>query len=165
MKKTVMLTAAVMMITSGCSNLRTNVPGSNLGISTNASFQADLKVGEKISGNCSVTKFLFFTFGDTGKEASGVTLDATNSVEERSLLAPLFSIFASADPVSKCARAAAYDAVTKHGADVIFAPRYISEISGIPFIYQTIDVKLTGYKATITGFKQLDTQAILTGKR
>jgi hypothetical protein len=55
--------------------------------------------------------------------------------------------------------------VVKNGADVIFAPRYTSEVSGIPFLFQTINVNLTGYKATIKGFKQLDSQAILGNKR
>lgn len=166
MKKIALLLAAgAMMVASGCSSLSTSVQSSNVGISNTANFQADLNVGEKISGTCSVTRFLMFTFGDTDKEASGVMFDANNAAATQGNLGPIFSLFASADPVTKCAKAAAYNAVVKNGADVIFAPRYTSEVSGIPLLFQTINVNLTGYKATIKGFKQLDTQKILEGKR
>lgn len=166
MKKVALLLAAgAMMVVSGCSGLSTNVQSSNIGTSTSANFQADLHVGEKISGTCSITKILFFTVGDTDKEASGVMFDAPNASASQGSLGPVFSLFASADPVSKCARAAAYNAVVKNGADIIFAPRYTSEVSGIPFLFQTINVNLTGYKATIKGFKQLDSQKIQESRR
>lgn len=166
MKKIALLLAAgAMMVASGCSSLSTNVQSSNIGTSTSANFQADLNIGEKISGTCSIQKILFFTIGDTDKEASGVMFDAPNAAANQGALAPVFTLFANADPVGKCAKAAAYNAVVKNGADVIFAPRYTSEVTGIPFLFQTINVNLTGYKATIKGFKQLDSQAILGNKR
>ncbi len=166
MKKIALLLASgAMMVVSGCSGLSTNVQSSNVGISTTANFQADLNIGEKISGTCSITKILMFTIGDADKEASGVMFDAPNAAAAQGSLAPVFSLFANADPVAKCAKAAAYNAVVKNGADIIFAPRYTSEVSGIPFLFQTINVNLTGYKATIKGFKQLDTQKVLEGKR
>ncbi len=166
MKKIVLLLAAgAMMVASGCSSLSTNVQSSNIRTVTNTNFQADLQVGDKISGTCTLQKILFFTIGDTDKEATGVTFDSPDAVAAQGALAPLFSIFAGADPVGKCAKAAAYNAVVKNGADAIFAPRYTSEVSGIPFLFQTINVNLTGYKATIKGFHQLDTQKILEGKK
>ncbi|MEI7818139.1 MAG: hypothetical protein WCI45_13210, partial [Desulfuromonadales bacterium] len=72
MKKIALLLASgAMMVVSGCSGLSTNVQSSNVGISTTANFQADLNIGEKISGTCSITKILMFTIGDADKEASG----------------------------------------------------------------------------------------------
>lgn len=167
MKKIALLLAAgAMMVTTGCSSLSTTVQSSSVGIGTTASFQADLAVGEKISGTCSVTSiFGIINLGDTNKEASGVTFDAANAAQAaQSPVAPLFALFANADPVGKCARAAAYNAVVKNGADVIFAPRYTAEVTDMLF-FKTINVNLTGYKATIKGFKQLDSQKILEGKR
>jgi len=166
MKKIVLLlVSAGMFAMSGCSGLSTSVQSSNVGIGTTANYQANIHVGEKISGTCSVTKLLgFITLGDTDKEASGVMFESPNA-SNTSSMAPVFTLFSAVDPVAKCARAAAYNAVVKNGADVIFAPRYTSEISGIPFLFQTINVNLTGYKATINGFTQLDTQKILESRR
>lgn len=167
MKKMALLLAAVGMLgLTGCSNLSTNVQSSNVAIGTTANFQADLNVGDKISGTCSVTSILgLINLGDTDKEASGVTFDATNSVAGQGGKSPFDLIVGlNPDPVAKCARAAAYNAVIKNGADVIFAPRYTAEITNF-ILFKTINVNLTGYKATIKGFKQLDTQKILEGKR
>lgn len=169
MKKIALLLAAgAMMVASGCSNLSTSVQSSPIGIGTTANFQADLAVGEKISGTCSVTSILgLINLGDTDKEASGVTFEAANShaaaAAAQSPLSPIINMLASADPVGKCARAAAYNAVVKNGADVIFAPRYTAEVTDMLF-FKTINVNLTGYKATIKGFKQLDSQKIQEGK-
>lgn len=164
MKKIALLLAAgAMLVATGCSKLSTNVQSSNTFIGNSANFQTDLSIGDKISGTCSVTRFLFFTFGDTDKEASGVMFNANEASKDA--VGAIGNLLESSDPVAKCARAAAYNAVVKNGADVIFAPRYTSEISGIPLLFQTINVNLTGYKANIKGFKQLDTQKILEGKR
>ena len=166
MKKASMIVLACSaFVTAACTSNSTNIPSSAISTQTVAHMQANLNVGEKISGNCSITKFLFFTFGDTGKSASGVFFD------DRHQTPWPFSVVEGSDTTKKCASAAAYDAVINNDADIIYAPQYTAETwdFGLPFLYETTDVKVTGFKATVRDFTQLDSQHLvywqLTGKR
>lgn len=181
MKKIALLLAAVGMLgVSGCSTLSTNTQSSGIGIGTQSNFQADISVNEKISGTCTVNTILGINFGDintfgNSKKAVGVDFAAASAVSGGAnsgggigdvFSGGLQSLQNKMDLTMDCASAAAYNAVTKSGADVIFAPRYTAErTSIIPFIMTTTNVNVTGYKGTIKGFKQLDTQKILEGKK
>ena len=159
-----------MMGLTGCSSLSTSVQSSNIRVGNHADFQADLNIGEKISGTCSATRIFGLLFGDVstfggGNEAVGVYFDDISASKQASdsILGQLIS--GASGTIPSCARAAAYNAVVKNGADVIFAPRYTAEVSGIPGLFTTYNVNLTGYKATIKGFKQLDTQKMMEGHK
>ncbi|MDD2365762.1 MAG: hypothetical protein PHN84_06310 [Desulfuromonadaceae bacterium] len=174
-----LLAAGAMMVASGCSTLSTNTQSSNIGIGTQSNFQANLDVTEKITGTCTVNRVLGFKFGDlntigTNKKATGVDFSAAAAVSAGSstggggfsdIFKGVQGLQDKFDVTMECASAAAYNAITKSGADVIFAPRYTAEVTTvIPFIMETTNVSVTGYKGMIKNFKQLDTQKILEGR-
>lgn len=147
--------AGLLMLASGCTSLHTNVNNSALGVSTTAALQANVEVGEKISGNCS-TSILFWLFdvGTPDKFADGVNFSAydSNTATPGSFLKKLSG---DIGPVARCKDAAAYQAVSKSNADVIIAPKYITEVSDFVF-FKTVNVTVTGYKGTIKNFKNID---------
>ncbi|MCG8520155.1 hypothetical protein RYS15_17865 [Marinobacter xestospongiae] len=125
---------------SGCSSMNTSSHALPLGGTVQTDISADIEVGEKITGQSSATKILFFTLGADTEFADGVTYSAGGAS------APMIPFIGG--PVESVKAAAAYNAIKSSGADVIVAPRYIVEKDDF-FVFGTINVTVEGYKGTI----------------
>ncbi|MDX1458534.1 MAG: hypothetical protein R3276_13170 [Marinobacter sp.] len=124
---------------SGCSSMNVSSSPVPLNGSVDTNLTADIEVGEKITGSSSATKILFFTMSDDSEYADGMTYGAGGG-SGLSL--------GGLDPVSAVKSAAAYNAISESGADVIVAPRYVVKKNDY-VVYGTIEVTVEGYKGTI----------------
>jgi len=144
----VCLVFASVVFTAGCTTLNTSQYNGPLHVSVDAPLKADVKVGEKISGNAFVKTlfgFIVLDGANFGKYADGINYGMQNS---DSFVAQML-----ARDNSKLMAAAAYDAVHKSGADIIIAPKYVIEVEDNFFVKKT-SATVTGYKGTITGIKE-----------
>lgn len=130
---------------TGCSSLNTSAPSLPLSGSVATDVKADIEVGEKITGQSSATKVLFFTLGAESEYADGVAYSAGGN--GGSALP-----FALPNPVEAVKAAAAYNAIQESGADVIVAPRYTVQKDDY-VVFGTINVSVEGYKGTIKSVK------------
>ncbi|MCG2582162.1 hypothetical protein ACQUWM_16665 [Marinobacter sp. DUT-3] len=128
---------------TGCSSLNVSSSPVPLNGSVATDIKADIEVGEKITGQSSATKVLFFTMSDDNEFADG--MEYGNGGGSAFGLGGL-------DPVSAVKSAAAYNAISASGADVIVAPRYTVKKNDY-VVYGTIDVTVEGYKGTIKSVK------------
>lgn len=136
--------AIIILMLSGCASLTKSQFSAPFtpGPIVTAPIKADVAIGEKISGNASSTTiFKILKIGLSGKYASGVNYSVSSGLGS--------FIY---DSFSKEKEAAAYDAVTNSGADIILAPEYIIEVTDY-FIFAKVHVTVTGYKGTIKGLK------------
>ncbi|MDX1756996.1 MAG: hypothetical protein R3175_13120 [Marinobacter sp.] len=124
---------------SGCSSMNVSSSPVPLNGSVDTNLTADIEVGEKITGSSSATKILFFTMSDDSEYADGMTYG--NGGGSALSLGGL-------DPVSAVKSAAAYNAISESGADVIVAPRYVVKKNDY-LVYGTIEVTVEGYKGTV----------------
>ncbi|WP_227664325.1 hypothetical protein [Marinobacter litoralis] len=130
---------------TGCSSLNTSAPSLPLTGAVATDVKADIEVGEKITGESSVTQlFGLLTLGADKEYADGVAYGANGGGSLLSL--------GGASLTERVKSAAAYNAITESGADVIVAPRYTIKQEGYGF-FGTIDVKVEGYKGTIRSIK------------
>ncbi|MDG5500800.1 hypothetical protein [Marinobacter sp. BGYM27] len=127
---------------TGCSSLNVSSTPVPLAGTVGTDINADIEVGEKITGTSSATKILFFTVGGETEYADGVAYGANSGS----------SPLAALDMVAPVKAAAAYNAIKGSGADVIVAPRYTVKKKDY-FVYGTIDVTVEGYKGTIKSVK------------
>ncbi len=131
---------------TGCSSLNTSAPSLPLSGAVSTDVKADIEVGEKITGQSSATKVLFFTLGAESEYADGVAYSA-GATNGGSALP-----FAMPNPVESVKAAAAYNAIQESGADVIVAPRYTVQQDDY-VVFGTINVTVEGYKGTIKSVK------------
>ncbi|PAV26827.1 hypothetical protein C8D92_106194 [Tamilnaduibacter salinus] len=131
---------------TGCSSLNTSSNPMPLAGNVQTDINADIEVGEKISGSSSATKILFFTMSSDSEYADGVVYGAPNGNGGGSLLP--FNL----DPTASVKSAAAYNAIEASGADVIVAPQYTVKKKDFG-VYGTIDVTVEGYKGTINSIE------------
>lgn len=129
---------------TGCSSLNTSAPSLPLSGAVSTDVKADIEVGEKITGQSSATKILFFTLGAETEYADGIAYSAGGSGGGLLSFAP--------NPVESVKAAAAYNAIQESGADVIVAPRYTVTKEDF-VVYGTINVTVEGYKGTIKSIK------------
>lgn len=142
MKKLFFATTILMAgALGGCSSMNMSANSIPMTAPIETNIKADIQVGEKISGQSSVTKILFFTLGADKEFADGVAYGGSGG-----------SAFPFGDPVGDAKAAAAYKAVTSSGADVIVLPRYTVKTNNY-FVFSTIDVSVEGYKGTIKSVK------------
>lgn len=136
--------ATIILMTgamTGCGSMNMSANSIPLTAPIASNVKADIQVGEKITGQSSVTKVLFFTLGADKEFADGVAYGGTSS-----------SGFPFGDPVGNAKAAAAYKAIQSSGADVIVLPRYTVKTKNY-LVFSTIDVSVEGYKGTIRGVK------------
>ncbi len=127
----------------GCATQNVSKVSAPVGASVGVHMEADIKVGEKISGTSSATIIMgMFTVGADSKFADGVTYGASPTG-----FAGLFP-----NPVNDIKAAAAYKALASANAEVIVAPRYVIDIKDFK-IFKKITVTVTGYKGTIKNIK------------
>ena len=117
-----------------------SVNKANFSASASTSLEADVEVGGKIKGTAKATLLfgLLKLPGGPNKFADGVFGAA---------------LFASPfDPTGELKAAAAYDAMTGSGADLIVNPQYVVTVDNM-LLFHSYKVDVTGYKGTIRGFK------------
>lgn len=130
---------------AGCSTMHQSVPSSTLEPTIKTPLQADVSVGQEISGEASANVlFSFITLGGPTQFADGVTY-GTGSGGLASFLP---------STVAGLKSAAALKAVQSANADFIVDPRYTVNVSGFGPIYKTVNVRVTGHAGMINGYSQ-----------
>ncbi len=141
------LVLVIMFSLNGCTRINTNTKGSDVNVVPVEAIpmEVSVKVGEKISGDCSFKSIFGIPLEAPEKRAFGVEFDQA---------------FANFGGI--CTEGAVHDAVSKVNADVMIAPRYT--VSGftlfcLPFtdacIWKSKDVNVSGYKGTYENFEKL----------
>ncbi|MBS7661457.1 hypothetical protein I0D00_05770 [Pseudomonas lalucatii] len=133
---------SALALLTGCASQNVSQPTAPLNGNVKTDLKADVKVGESISGESSVSiLFNVFKLGGDSQFADGVTYGGGEGGFALGL-----------DPVASAKSAAAYKAVTTSGADLIVAPRYEVNVEDY-FVYKTVNVKVTGKKGTVTAIR------------
>ncbi|NQD95183.1 hypothetical protein HP532_21250 [Pseudomonas sp. CrR25] len=133
---------SALALLTGCASQNVSQPTAPLNGTVATDLKADVKVGESISGQSSVSiLFNVFKLGGDSQFADGVTYGGSEGGFALGL-----------DPVASAKSAAAYKAVTSSGADLIVAPRYEVNVEDY-FVYKTVSVKVTGKKGTVTAIR------------
>ncbi len=149
MKKSIKIISilAIFAFLTGCATLNQSQFSNTYDGKVTSELKADVDVGEKISGSSSATVlFGLLTIGGESTFADGVTFAAQSSGDGQQLL----NLFGDASAPIKAA--AAYNAINKSNADVIIAPKYITNVKNF-YIFKKIDVEVTGYKGTIRSIR------------
>lgn len=150
---------SVAALASGCIAHNANTVSAPLQVRLAANeLKADVAVGEKISGQAKITYFLTIPFGSSNKYADGVLYDGAvvsqlgvynpYAVQPGDFFSGLFNLFSVG--AHEAAAQAAYDAISKSGADIIIAPRYVADVQDF-WLFKNVEVQVTGYKGTVKG--------------
>ena len=150
---------SVAALASGCIAQHSNTLSAPMQVRLTANeLKADVAVREKISGHAKITYFLTIPFGSSNKYADGVLYDGAvvsqlgvynpYAVQPGDFFSSLISLFSVG--AHEAASQAAYDAISKSGADIIIAPRYVTDVQDF-FIFKNVEVQVTGYKGTVKG--------------
>ncbi len=143
MKRTsIVLSAVLATLITGCTTFHASQPSVDLATKVSGNINADIDVGDKISGDSKVVTLLgFINFGDD-KFADGINYGAAN--------------FSFGDRAAEEAKSAAsYKAVSTAKADLIVMPRYSIEVTNF-LLFKTTSVRVIGNKGTIKSFKASD---------
>ncbi|MBR1949222.1 MAG: hypothetical protein IKA30_05470 [Alphaproteobacteria bacterium] len=152
MKKMLLLAGIAMIGLTGCSSVHQGVASGALQTTVSADHVANIKVGEKISGESSAKiLFGFIKIGGDNNFVDGMSYAGESSGLGGGLPLPIPSVSSGMDSVKS---AAAYKALTNSGADVIVAPTYKTTVKNDYVVYKELEAKVEGYKGTITGFTQ-----------
>lgn len=155
MKKSILLATVAMFGLAGCSSVHMGVPSAALQERVTADHIANVKVGEKISGESSAKiLFGFIKIGGDNEFVDGMSYAGSSSggLSLDGLPLPVPAIQGGMEDVKS---AAAYKAIESSGADVIIAPTYKTSVTNDFFVYKELNAKVEGYKGTITGFTQV----------
>jgi hypothetical protein len=130
------ITISALIALTGCATTNISQPSSPIDSVVKAPLKADIKVGQRITGEAKSTQiFGIFNFGPS-KFADGVDYGTGGQI----------SLFDSFSPVKA---AAAYEATSNSSSDVIVAPRYTIETKNY-FIFKTTTATVNGFKGTLS---------------
>jgi hypothetical protein len=145
MKKMSLFVVAVvaLALVVGCASTHVSQYSAPLEVKIQTDKAPVVEVGDKINGEATIQRVLFFKWG-ASKFADGVNYGgAAEGSGGLSLLG---------DTVAEGKAAAAYNARIANGADVIVVPRY--EVTDTNYIvYQKTVFKVEGYKGVFKGLK------------
>ena len=128
--KIVISFSLLLLCVSCSSSLRQSGEGAAVNVSANANLEADVTVGDEISGYAKESfLFGFFKLSSTGPRLVGAGVGG-----------------------GKVCSAAAYNAVNTSGADVIVNPQYVLETNS-NLLTSVEECTVTGYKGTINSIK------------
>ncbi|MBV1922021.1 MAG: hypothetical protein KUG73_15185 [Pseudomonadales bacterium] len=142
MKKFLAVTAiSTAALVSGCASHNAYQSTAPLNAEVKTNLNADISVGKKISGASTSTMLLglFQVQGDT-KFSDGVVYGGSSSA--LNLL----------DPIAATKSAAAYNAVSAAGVDVLVAPTYTVDVQNY-FVVKVVTVNVEGFSGTIKSVK------------
>ena len=146
MKKIILM---MLLLLAGCTFKNTDHLSSNININVESNLEADINVGEKISGVGHETVIIgIFRVPGTKYSAHGVTSDATLSSKNIGFK-PFSYLFNS---IEFAKGEAVHDAITSSNADLIISPQFIITEEDF-FLYKTIKCEVTGWKGTIKTIK------------
>lgn len=151
MKKMILLAGIAMIGLSGCSSVHQGVPIAALQPTIQSNHVANIRVGEKISGESSAKILFGFKIGGDNEFVDGMSYAGEAKGLSGAIPLPVPSVSGGMDDVKS---AAAYKALKNSGADVIIAPTYKTTVKNDYFVYKELEAKVEGYKGTITGFTQ-----------
>jgi hypothetical protein len=128
---------------SACSSVNYSTTSAPLDVSLHSHHSAELKFNTPVSASAQETiLFGFFSLGGDNTYADGVDYFPPNS-----------SNFSVLDNTSRVKAAAAYKALTKAKADVLYAPvYYVQEDNYI--LWKNVKASVKAYPANIVGFKE-----------
>ncbi len=129
--KKMMVLALSFLVTTGCSVTNKSSLSAPVSVAASSNLYASVEVGEAISGTTRATSFLYFLpLSGPDTFADGVFGGMAGGLKA----------------------AAAYDAISKSGAEIIVNPQYVVTAKG-GLLIQNTTVDVTGYKGTITSIE------------
>ena len=139
-----------------CTNVSYNQLSGDIDVNVTADLEANITVGDKISGSGSETVILFFfRLPGTRYRAEGSTT-AMNNGSPSKFKVPFFSTvlnFMNPFSVTQHAKGeAVHDAITKANADLIINPKFMITEQDY-FFYKSVKCEVTGRKGTIKSIK------------
>ena len=132
-----------LLIFTGCTNMSFNQLTSDVDVKEEANLNANVKVGEKITGSGSESVFLgVFRVPGVKYRASGNTTSLSNMTPSTYGFLNMFNI------VEHAKGEAVHDAITTSKADLIINPKFmITETNYL--LFKTVKCEVTGLKGTI----------------
>ena len=132
-----------LIVFTGCTNMSFNQLVSDVNVKVEANLNANVKVGEKITGSGSESVFLgIFRVPGVKYRASGNTTSLSNMTPSTYGFLNMFNI------VEHAKGEAIHDAITTSKADLIINPKFmITETNYL--LFKTVKCEVTGLKGTI----------------
>ena len=146
----------ITLLITSCTNVSYNQLEGNVDLKITANLNADITVGDKITGTGSETVILWF-FRLPGKKfkAEGDVV-AYSSESPAEINIPILSSFFNAinvfNVVENAKGQAIHDAITLSNADLIVNPKFTITENDF-FIFKSITCEVTGKKGTIKSIK------------
>lgn len=146
----------ITLLITSCTNVSYNQLEGNVDVKITANLNADITVGDKITGTGSETVILWF-FRLPGKrfKAEGDVV-AYSSESPAEINIPILSSFFNAinvfNVVENAKGQAIHDAITLSNADLIVNPKFTITENDF-FIFKSITCEVTGKKGTIKSIK------------
>ena len=146
----------ITLLITSCTNVSYNQLEGNVDVKITANLNADITVGDKITGTGSETVILWF-FRLPGKrfKAEGDVV-AYSSEYPSEINIPILSSFFNAinvfNVVENAKGQAIHDAITLSNADLIVNPKFTITENDF-FIFKSITCEVTGKKGTIKSIK------------
>ena len=146
----------ITLLITSCTNVSYNQLEGNVDVKITANLNADITVGDKITGTGSETVILWF-FRLPGKKfkAEGDVV-AYSSESPADINIPILSSFFNAinvfNVVENAKGQAIHDAITLSNADLIVNPKFTITENDF-FIFKSITCEVTGKKGTIKSIK------------
>ena len=146
----------ITLLITSCTNVSYNQLEGNVDVKITANLNADITVGDKISGAGSETIILWF-FRLPGKrfKAEGDVV-AYSSKSPAEINIPILSSFFNAinvfNVVENAKGQAIHDAITLSNADLIVNPKFTITENDF-FIFKSVTCEVTGKKGTIKSIK------------
>ena len=146
----------ISLLSLSCSNVSYNQLAGDIDISIKAELEANITVGDNISGVGSETVvFFIFRWPGTKYRAEGSTMVLDTSSPSTFKIPVLSNTLNSLNPFNVVEHAkgqALHNAITSSNADVIINPKFIITEQDF-FIYKTVKCEVTGKKGTIKTIK------------
>ena len=139
-----------------CTNVSYNQLAGDIDVNVTADLEANITVGDKISGSGSETVILFlFRLPGTRYKAEGSTMAMSSSSPSKFKVPFFSSAFGFMNPLNVTQHAkgeAVHDAITSSNADLIINPKFIITEQDY-FLYKSVKCEVTGRKGTIKSIK------------
>ena len=146
----------VLLMGFSCSNVSYNQLAGHIDISVKAELEANITVGDNISGTGSETVvFFIFRWPGTKYRAEGSTMALDTSSPSTFKIPILSNTLNSLNPFNVVEHAkgqAIHNAITSSNADVIINPKFIITEQDF-FFYKTVKCEVSGKKGTIKTIK------------
>ena len=139
-----------------CTNVSYNQLNGTIDVNISANLNADITVGDNISGSGDETVILWF-FRLPGKrfKAEGDVVAFSSSAPSSAkipVLSSIFNTFNTFNAIENAKGQAIYDAITLSNADLIVNPKFTITEDDF-FLFKTIKCEVTGKKGIIKSIK------------